>query len=418
MLKRKKIFAICAATFILAPVAVYASDAPTDEGQYIWQDENGDFWYRNGTEDEYIGEGNYGQDPDSGEWMEANNAGWTEEEGYFEPHYHYDGKGGVWFEQGDDDYYIGSTDQYYIDDNGQLCEISGKASGDHGADTASETSAGDSEDQEAEKTGELYMLADFKLQDTIMESMPDGKLGYSEIRSVNENKSMAVLLKVKNEPENTFSTPEDFMAEYYPGNGSIAYEEAMTIASYPAMRYQYKGSINDEDREIDALVCLTDDYSFGLFILTEPKDYDDNIKKANVELIKTADLIYAERIDMASTEFFQVLTPERWKYLCHYQTEETENDGYKLIYYCEEVPVLTLEVRAYDGTDQPLDSVWQGYLGRIQALDGKQYDLTATISQYSEDASDDWKEMYNTYEETINGIRIMDGCVLREGSHL
>ena len=111
MLKRKKIFAICAATFILAPVAVYASDAPTDEGQYIWQDENGDFWYRNGTEDEYIGEGNYGQDPDSGEWMEANNAGWTEEEGYFEPHYHYDGKGGVWFEQGDDDCYIGSTDQ-------------------------------------------------------------------------------------------------------------------------------------------------------------------------------------------------------------------------------------------------------------------------------------------------------------------
>ena len=62
-----------------------------------------------------------------------------------------------------------------------------------------------------------------------MESMPDGKLGYSEIRSVNENKSMAVLLKVKNEPENTVSTPEDFMAEYYPGNGSIAYEEAMTI---------------------------------------------------------------------------------------------------------------------------------------------------------------------------------------------
>ena len=67
--------------------------------------------------------------------------------------------------RGDDDYYIGSTDQYYIDDNGQLYEISGKASGDHGADTASETSAGDSEDQEAEKTGELYMLADFKLQD-------------------------------------------------------------------------------------------------------------------------------------------------------------------------------------------------------------------------------------------------------------
>ena len=61
MLKRKKIFAICAATFILAPVAVYASDAPTDEGQYIWQDRERRFLVCcNGREDEYIGEGNYG----------------------------------------------------------------------------------------------------------------------------------------------------------------------------------------------------------------------------------------------------------------------------------------------------------------------------------------------------------------------
>lgn len=92
------------------------------------------------------------------------------------------------------------------------------------------------------------------------------------------------------------------------------------------------GSVNDEDREVDALVCLTDEYSFGLFILTEPAFYDEDIQSANEELIRSADLIYAERNDMAYTEFFQVLTPERWKYLCHYQTEETENDGYKLIY--------------------------------------------------------------------------------------
>ena len=267
-------------------------------------------------------------------------------------------------------------------------------------------------------TGELHMMVDFTGEDVIQESMPDGKCGYSEIRSINDGKSMAVLIKARNDSQNAFQTPKDFMAEYYPGNGSIDYEENMVIASYPATRYQYMGSVNDEDREVDALVCLTDEYSFGLFILTEPAFYDEDIQSANEELIRSADLIYAERNDMAYTELFQVLTPERWKYLCHYQTEETENDGYKLIYYCEEVPVLTLEVRAYDGTDQPLDSVWQGYLGRIHTLDGKQYDLTATISQYSEDASDDWKEMYNTYEETINGIRIMDGCVLREGSHL
>lgn len=74
---------------------------------------------------------------------------------------------------------------------------------------------------------------------------------------------------------------------------------------------------------------------------------------------------------MAMTDHFQVLTPERWKYLCHYETTETENGGYKLTYYNEDVPVLTLEARYYDGKDQPLDSVWQGYLGRIEAMDGK-----------------------------------------------
>ena len=72
----------------LASLPVLASDAPTDEGNYIWQDENGDFWWRNGSEDEYLGDGNYAPDPDSGELMEANDAGWTEQDGYFEPHYY------------------------------------------------------------------------------------------------------------------------------------------------------------------------------------------------------------------------------------------------------------------------------------------------------------------------------------------
>ena len=140
-------------------------------------------------------------------------------------------------------------------------------------------------------------------------------------------------------------------------------------------------------------------------------------EKEATELIKSIDFVYAERVDMAMTDYFQVLTPERWKYLCHYETTETENGGYKLTYYNEDVPVLTLEARYYDGEDQPLDSVWQGYLGRIETVDGKKYDLLSTISQYSKDASDEWKEMYDTYLDVINGIRIMDGCSLTEGSH-
>ena len=168
---------------------------------------------------------------------------------------------------------------------------------------------------------------------------------------------------------------------------------------------------------VDALACQTDDYTFGLFILTPSDAYDKAAEKKATELIKSIDFIYAESVDMAMTDYFQVLTPERWKYLCHYETTETENGGYKLTYYNEDVPVLTLEARYYDGEDQPLDSVWQGYLGRIETVDGKKYDLLSTISQYSEDASDEWKEMYDTYLDTINGIRMMDGCSLTEGSH-
>ena len=38
----------------ISAVPVLASDSPTDDGQYIWQDENGDYWYRNGSEDELV----------------------------------------------------------------------------------------------------------------------------------------------------------------------------------------------------------------------------------------------------------------------------------------------------------------------------------------------------------------------------
>ena len=52
-----------------------------------------------------------------------------------------------------------------------------------------------------------------------------------------------------------------------------------------------------------------------------------------------------------------MLTPERWKYLCYYETTPTENGGYTLTYYNEDIPVLTLEARYYDGTDQPLSLI-------------------------------------------------------------
>ena len=392
----------------ISAVPVLASDPPTDDGQYIWQDENGDYWYRNGSEDEYIGEGNYAPDPDSGELMEGNDAGWTEQDGYFEPHYYYE-DGSVWLEDATGTTYIGSRDTYYIDDYGNLQEYS---------ESEAASSSGDSSEEysKSEKRGELHMRVGFTADDTIRESMPE-KEGYFEQRSVNEGKSTAFALKVANSSLED-SSLKGFLAEYYPVKGEIITQKDLTFESYPATKYQYLTAVNEEEKNVDALVCQTDDYTFELFILTPSDTYDKTAEKEAAELIKSIDFVYAENVDMAMTDYFQVLTPERWKYLCHYETTKTENGGYKLTYYNEDVPVLTLEARYYDGEDQPLDSVWQGYLGRIETVDGKKYDLLSTISQYSEDVSDEWKEMYDTCLDTINGIRMMDGCSLTEGSHI
>lgn len=435
-----------ALTLSITAIPALASDPPTDDGQYIWQDENGDYWYRNGSEDEYIGEGNYAPDPDSGELMEGNDAGWTEQDGYFEPHYYYE-DGGVWLEDNTGTTYIGSRDDYYIDDYGNLQEYSDSeddssdsnpsetsseessaASSGSSSDTAGNSSSQNSdpsypnsssndteENTGSEKRGELHMRVGFHDNDTVIESMPE-KENYFERRSVNDGKSTAAVLKVANSSLDDPSL-EGFLAEYYPVKDEIITKKDLTFDSYPAVKYQYITSVNEEEKNVDALVCQTDDHTFGLFILTPSDTYDKATEKAATELIKSVDFIYAERVDMAMTDHFQVLTPERWKYLCNYETTETENGGYKLTYYNEKVPVLTLEARYYDGKDQPLDSVWQSYLGRIETTDGKKYDLLATISQYSEDASDEWKEMYDTYEDVINGIRMLDGCSLTKGSH-
>lgn len=437
MYKKILVLLTGALTLSITAIPTLASDPPTDDGHYIWQDENGDYWYRNGSEDEYIGEGNYAPDPDSGELMEGNDAGWTEQDGYFEPHYYYE-DGSVWLEDATGTTYIGSRDDYYIDDYGNLqeysdsednssgdaSETSSEASSDNSGNSSAQapgssyprSSSDDTEDNTgSEKRGELHMRVGFHDSDTVIESMPE-KENYFERRSVNDGKSTAAVLKVANSSLED-SSANGFLAEYYPVKGEITTQKALALESYPATKYQYVTSVNEEEENVDALVCQTDDYTFGLFILTPSDAYDKATEKAAEELIRSVDFIYAERTDMAMTDHFQVLTPQRWKYLCHYETTETENGGYKLTYYNEKVPVLTLEARYYDGKDQPLDSVWQSYLGRIETTDGKKYDLLATISQYSEDASDAWKEMYDTYLDTVNGIRMMDGCSLVEGSH-
>ncbi len=78
---------------------------PTDSGDtgdygtpYYWYDEDGDVWYWNGYENEFISYGSDGYiDDDTGEYMEANDAGWDpDEEDYYDDYDPWSDPGDGW----------------------------------------------------------------------------------------------------------------------------------------------------------------------------------------------------------------------------------------------------------------------------------------------------------------------------------
>ncbi len=147
--------------------------------------------------------------------MEGNDAGWTEQDGYFEPHYYYE-DGSVWLEDATGTTYIGSRDKYYIDDYGNLQEYS---------DSETDSSSGDSpryqwnSSEDRKSVARASYAGWIPCRYTIRESMPE-KEGYFEQRSVNEGKSTAFVLKVANSSLED-SSLKGFLAEYYPVKGEI-----------------------------------------------------------------------------------------------------------------------------------------------------------------------------------------------------
>lgn len=76
---------------------------PGDYGTaYYWYDEDGDIWYWNGYENEFIGFGSDGYiDEDTGEYMEANDAGWDYSDGYYDDYDPWSDPGDGWSDPGD-----------------------------------------------------------------------------------------------------------------------------------------------------------------------------------------------------------------------------------------------------------------------------------------------------------------------------
>ena len=92
-----------------SPKSVPAQPAYSDSGDYgtpyYWYDEDGDIWYWNGYENEFIGYGADGYiDDDTGEYMESNDAGWDYEDDYYEDYDPWSDPGDGWgdYDDGDD----------------------------------------------------------------------------------------------------------------------------------------------------------------------------------------------------------------------------------------------------------------------------------------------------------------------------
>lgn len=100
----------------LLPEENTASESVDDSVQpFYWYDEDGDVWYWNGSEDEFIGYGNVFYIDYEGNLCSIGDPG-----DYGTPYYWYDEDGDVWYWDGWNEEYIGSGSEYYIDDNGDL----------------------------------------------------------------------------------------------------------------------------------------------------------------------------------------------------------------------------------------------------------------------------------------------------------
>ena len=83
----------------------YSGDSGDYGTAYYWYDEDGDIWYWNGYENEFISYGSDGYiDSDSGEYMESDDAGWDYGDSYYEDYDPWSDPGD-YYDEGQGDYF-------------------------------------------------------------------------------------------------------------------------------------------------------------------------------------------------------------------------------------------------------------------------------------------------------------------------
>ena len=82
----------------------YSGDSGDYGTPYYWYDEDGDVWYWNGYENEFISYGSDGYiDEDTGEYMESNDAGWDYSDEYYDDYDPWSDPGDGWGDYADDE---------------------------------------------------------------------------------------------------------------------------------------------------------------------------------------------------------------------------------------------------------------------------------------------------------------------------
>ena len=82
----------------------YSGDTGDYGVEYYWYDEDGDIWFWNGYENEFVCFGSDGYiDEDTGEYMESNDAGWDYGDEYYDDYDPWSDPGDGWGDYGDYD---------------------------------------------------------------------------------------------------------------------------------------------------------------------------------------------------------------------------------------------------------------------------------------------------------------------------
>ena len=386
----KKAVAIAA----VLSMTLSAGTVMASEG-YYWEDEAGNVWYYDGSEDSFVGTPNdYYIDPDTGELMEGNDAGWDINKGDaptdFGYYYWTDANDNVWYHNGDVDEFIGTSNDYYIDpDTGELMEAN---------DAWDSDESDPAEDEEDDARYHAYL--DFAIpEDMKLIEYTSNLQGYETQIFMNQDETvMTVIHRSSNGAldELDMTYPEYMTNIWGCIEGSFDMSDT-TLDSYPAYHISYTTMMNEGEKQVEA-VYLETDYDYLSFVTITNADVIADQADYVQDMMKSLTLkdVNDDNAELITTELFSVEIPEIWQGIYTTEVLVEENNGYSISFLADGDMILSIEARPNVDIFEA-DSNWQTELGYVyDPFEDTTYTLILTITQPAPDAGENFQTMYNS----------------------